>query len=356
MTTFFKMHLNDNEIPFYLENLEALDTCIEAVCKGRNRLLVTDAHVFELYPTLFEGVPVVVIEAGEKSKNVSVYAEILEALHKAGLKRDDYLVAVGGGVVGDVAGFAAATYRRGMRFVQVPTTLLAMVDSSIGGKVGIDFLGGKNNVGSFYQPEAIVYCTAFLKTLPERELNSGMAEVLKYAIGMDKALLERLFAHHLAWRYEIALDAFWREIVCTCAQIKARVVEADERDMGLRQTLNFGHTVGHAIEQYCNFETYTHGEAVAIGLWVQVERAHLEGALEAGVYEALSALFDRLALPKQLPETVDLRALTALMKGDKKNVDASIVWMRLSEIGRLERECLSEDALYDLLKGGLLYA
>ena len=207
---------------------------------------------------------IVTIEAGEQSKNMQVLSEVLEQIAESGLTRSDVLVTLGGGVVGDLGGFAAASFMRGIAFVQVPTSLLAQIDSSVGGKVAVDLKAGKNLAGAFYQPKGVFIDTNLLSTLPVRFLHDGLAEAIKYGCIQDANLFEKIAGY--ADDRELLADI--GSVVATCCAIKARIVEEDEFDTGLRGILNFGHTLGHAVEQHYAYGEYTHGEGVAIGMKV----------------------------------------------------------------------------------------
>ena len=240
-------------------------------------LLITDSHVGPLYASLLqeslekEGVAVAVLTfpAGEESKNLQTLGSLYDGLAEAGLTRSDAVVALGGGVTGDMGGLAAATFLRGIAFVQIPTSLLATVDSSVGGKVAIDLSSGKNLVGAFYQPKVVFIDPELLKTLPVRYLHDGLAEVIKYGCIMDKELfmmLEKI-------QNDTELLARADEIIETCCNIKARIVEHDEFDTGERMLLNFGHTLGHAVEKTFHFDKYSHGEGVGIGMVLLTRRS-----------------------------------------------------------------------------------
>lgn len=286
--------------------------------------VVTDAEVHRVQgPRLFEhglarhGFRTEhVVPAGELSKSRARKAEIEDAWIAAGLGRDGVCVAVGGGVVGDLAGFCAATYLRGIPVVQVPTSLVAMVDSAIGGKTGIDVPGGKNLVGAFHPPMAVVSDVTCLETLPDAELRFGLAEVVKHAVIADAGLFQEL---------ETGVDAvferepaFLEELVARNQRIKGDVVEADEREAGLRQILNFGHTVGHALERVCEYRL-PHGAAVALGIRVELElAAELRGFPRRDV-ERVGALMERVGLPQQLEEApLTPDGVMAAMATDKK--------------------------------------
>ena len=247
-----------------------------------------------------------VIPAGEESKNLGKVQEAYRFLIEEKFDRKDLLLALGGGVVGDLTGFVAATYLRGVDFVQIPTTLLAQVDSALGGKTALDLPEGKNLLGAFHQPSLVLSDPACLATLPQRQFASGMAEVIKYGFIRDAALLELL-----------ETDApEWTDIIARCLRVKAALVAADERDTGTRRLLNFGHTFGHAYEAAGGYGAYTHGEAVAAGMAAMLRWQLRRGDAVAEAYHRLLTLLERWGLPASLP--VAAEELAGYMKQDKK--------------------------------------
>jgi shikimate kinase/3-dehydroquinate synthase len=243
------------------------------------------------------------IPPGEEHKTLASVERLLRGLAAAGMDHDDHVVALGGGVVGDVAGFCAAVYQRGVRVVQVPTTLVGQVDSAYGGKTGVDLPEGKNYAGAYHQPSAVLVDPAAMATLPQEELASGWAEVIKTALIAGGALWERV-------RAGAALD---RDLVLACARTKLAVVAGDERDAGRRQTLNLGHTVGHAIETATGYRRYRHGEAVGLGMLVALT---LSG--QAGLRAEVAALLAARSLPTVLDPDVDEDAVLTAVQRDKK--------------------------------------
>jgi 3-dehydroquinate synthase len=257
-----------------------------------------------------------VLPDGEKYKTLDSINKIYRAALRARLDRRSPIIALGGGVIGDMAGFAAATYLRGVPFVQVPTTLLAMVDASVGGKTGVDLKEGKNLVGAFYQPDLVLIAPSTLATLPARQLRNGMAEVIKYGVIRDRALFAFLEKRLAAGRGRLP-SRDYEAVIARCCRIKAAVVSADEREeKGVREILNFGHTFGHAIETLTGYRKYCHGEAVALGM-------HLAGRLAGtlGMFTE-SARLDRLlaaaGLPAVYKEKLSARQVLAAMRSDKK--------------------------------------
>jgi 3-dehydroquinate synthase len=277
----------------------------------------------------------ITVAAGEKAKSLRSVQRCYDLLAAQRLERKSFIVALGGGVVGDLAGFVAATYLRGVAFVQVPTTLLAQVDSSAGGKVGVNLKAGKNLVGAFHQPRLVLCDLDTLATLPGRELRAGMAEVIKYGIIYDSALFKRL--EHDLPKLLARAPRTLAAVVARCCQIKAEVVAQDETESGLRAILNFGHTIGHALEAISHYGRYLHGEAIAIG---QVAAARLSawalGLPEADV-DRIAILFRRAGLPTQVKfNASQRRRLLAAMRLDKKVSGGEIKFVLARKIGKVE--------------------
>lgn len=317
------VNLGERSYPIYFgENLfSALLSHLEKLEKAGAKLaFITDANVAkalgsDLAP-LFQKGPVLTLEAGEESKSLGNFGRALDFLAVNKIDRGGVLVAIGGGVIGDLAGFAAASYLRGIAFIQVPTTLLAMVDSSVGGKTGINLSAGKNLAGAFHQPAAVYISTGVLRTLPAREFAAGMAEVIKYGLLGDKSLFEQLEKSPLG-----VASRELPEIVHRCCAIKARIVEADERETakeGGRALLNLGHTFGHAVEKVAGYGAYLHGEAVAIGLCAAARLSVKAGLLESGVIDRTAAVLAAHRLPVRLDPALPYAALRAAMGSDKK--------------------------------------
>jgi len=270
---------------------------------------------------------------GERSKSLAQAGRLYDALLAAGADRGSAIIALGGGVVGDLAGFVAATLLRGLAVVQVPTTLLAMVDSSVGGKTGVNVARGKNLVGAFHQPRLVWIDAATLATLPARQLRAGLAEVVKHAAVRDAALFRLLEAEGEAL-LEAGPERFVPILERNCA-IKAEVVARDERESGLRMILNFGHTLGHAVEALARYRGVLHGEAVAMGMAFAARRSEALGLATPGTAARLVALLARLGLPTELPPH-PRRAYLGALSVDKKKRDARIRFVALREIGQAE--------------------
>ena len=297
--------LSDYDIVIESGILSSVGKYVSAMLKKKSlsvkkMFIVTDENVDEHYGKIVEtsllgyGFEVVkyVINPGESSKNILTLAGIYSEMSEYNVTRSDMIVALGGGVVGDLAGFAASTYLRGIEYIQIPTTLLAQVDSSIGGKTAIDIAQGKNLVGSFYNPSFVLIDSEVLGTLDTRNLTSGMAEVIKYALIRDRELYDILMKIENKEELYSSLD----EIIYRCCSIKKDVVEKDQFDRGERMILNFGHTMGHAIESYYKYSKYLHGEAVAIGMKRITEIAVKKGMVDEAVLEDMKKILSRYGL------------------------------------------------------------
>jgi 3-dehydroquinate synthase len=303
--------------------LTELPALVRAACPAPRYAVITDSHVAKLYgqplvarcqdATLH--VEVFEFPAGEWNKTRETWAAVSDRMLARQFGRDCAVIALGGGVAGDVAGFVAATYLRGIPYVQVPTSLLAMIDSSIGGKTGVDVPAGKNLLGTFHQPRLVVADLDALKSLPAVQLAAGMAEAVKHGVIADSGYFQFLERQH---RAAAAGDAdVLEQVVRRSVEIKAEVVAADEREVGRRAILNFGHTVGHAIEATAKF-ALLHGEAIAIGMAYESRLAEAMGIAERGTALRIRELLAGCGLPLDLPETATVDALVAAMQVDKK--------------------------------------
>jgi 3-dehydroquinate synthase len=305
--------------------------------KGRKLAVITDESVAaaqsEFLQNAFADIPVLVLPSGESTKAFSHLERCCNFLAEAGLDRGGRLFAVGGGVIGDLAGFAAASFFRGIGFYQVPTTLLAMVDSSVGGKTGINLECGKNLVGAFHQPLAVFADLDTLKTLPAREFSAGMAEVIKHGLLADAQLFADLESEP---RLDADSEALPSVIRRNCA-IKAGVVSSDEKEQtksGGRALLNLGHTFGHAIEAVAGYGNYLHGEAVAIGLVLACRLSRSLGMVDQGVADRTAALIAKYDLPESLHEPLPVESLMAAARKDKKARAGVLRYVALEQIGK----------------------
>jgi len=323
-------------------NLDRTGAFLAARARVTHAAVITDAHVerphaHQVAQSIAEQdveVDLVVVEPGETSKSIDTAATLWEKLLQLGADRKSVVVAVGGGVVGDLAGFVAATYARGIRFFQVPTSLLAQVDSSVGGKVGINLPEAKNMVGAFLQPLGVLIDTATLDTLDAREYRAGLGEVVKYGVIMDAALFAYLEAHaeRLARRDHDVL----RRVIARCCRLKADVVEADEREeSGRRAILNYGHTFGHAFETLGGYGAILHGEAVAVGMLCASRLAERLRRIGPDVTERQSRLLAALGLPVDVPPLDPDRVLRAMMH-DKKVEHGRLRFVLPSRLGEVD--------------------
>jgi 3-dehydroquinate synthase len=339
-------------------NLPELGAAMRRAGLGRKAAIVSDRAVADLYLKPVEEslrqagfeTDVILLPAGEEHKNLAAVATIYDRLVAARFERRSALVALGGGVVGDVTGFAAASYLRGVPYVQVPTTLLAQVDSSVGGKTGVNHKEGKNLIGAFYQPRLVWIDVVALRSLPKREVVAGLAEVIKYGVIADAALFRRL---------EDKLDEILRldsamltEIVAASCAIKAAVVAKDERESDLRAVLNFGHTVGHALEALTSYEKFLHGEAVAIGMVQAAAISVAEGACDRDSFERIRRLIVRAGLAADIPRDVSLPELVKYMEVDKKSSEGKIKFILCEGIGATRFHQLSPGEIVARLEAG----
>ncbi len=276
---------------------------------------------------------VISIPEGERTKTLRWVSSIVDELVKHRFERRSVLVALGGGVIGDITGFAASMYLRGIPFIQVATTLVAQVDSSVGGKTGVNHPSGKNLIGAFYQPALVVSDTDTLQTLPKREWLAGLAEVIKYGVIADKtffSFLEDRMGHILAMQEKDV-----QKVVVRCCEIKARVVKKDERESGLRRILNYGHTIGHALEALGRYRQYLHGEAVGIGMVYEALLAHYVGLCSTDVVDRQRALIQRTGLPVRMPVHRFSRFWGA-MRHDKKVANGTVHCVLPRSIGKVQ--------------------
>jgi len=367
-----KLHVNlgKNSYDIYMKEGVLAETpeLIRSIFKGKQVVILSDDNVYPLYGTaLQESIQLggfechsIVLPHGESSKNIDGLPAIYGRLAALKISRSDLIIALGGGVIGDLAGFVASTYLRGIAFVQIPTSLLAQVDSSVGGKVAVDLKEGKNLVGSFYQPQLVLIDPLVLRTLPERYISDGMAEVIKYGCIKDSHLfdmlsvcnsfldlrdtllsdlIDQMRASSHPYDIDVCLDHFKSQkqpkvldyVLYRCVDIKRLIVEQDQYDMGERMLLNFGHTIGHALEQLYQYERESHGEAVAIGMYQLTQLAEDKGLTKRGTAEQILNLITRYQLPSKAQ--VATQDLLEAMSVDKKNLGGKLNLILLNEIG-----------------------
>lgn len=320
--------------------LEQAGKWIRKVHHGSHAVIVSDQTVGQLYSARVQSAlekegfktSIHTVPDGETSKSTEQLYALYDAFFRAGLKRDGLVIALGGGVVGDLAGFAAATFLRGVPLVQIPTTILAQVDSSVGGKVGINLPLGKNLIGSFYQPKCVLIDPEVLQTLPSRELWAGAGEVVKYALIRDADLF-RLLENHLEKLFQLEEMDLLESVITRCCQIKAWVVEQDETEAELRRILNFGHTLGHALEAETQYMYFRHGEAVVYGMQWASQLSFSLGFISEKELLRIQGLLARFPLPS-IPEFVTPEGLLKRIGVDKKQTATGLRVVLLKRIGK----------------------
>lgn len=343
------INLNERSYPIVItSDFNSLSEKIKPFANGKICCVITNSTIKQLYGDEVEtaikaaGAKLCfsLIPDGEEYKNLTEFEKLLNNLVKNNLDRKSLIVALGGGIVGDVAGFAAATFMRGIPFVQIPTTLLAQVDSSVGGKTGVNLSTGKNLVGAFYQPKLVFINWNTLATLPLRECRAGYAEIIKYGVIYDKSLFEKLegvtksiFNALEDKSPENANDL--SEIIKRCCEIKADVVAKDERENGLRAILNYGHTFAHAIEMLTNYKKYVHGEAVAIGMHAAAVFARKLNMCDDELVNRQKMLIETAGLPTQFPE-LEVEQVFDAFYHDKKATVSGVKFVLPVEIGKVE--------------------
>ncbi len=333
---FVNLGENSYNIKIGYDILKYTNDNIKGLFKGKKILIITDDNLDRLYcDKLIDNlsneyiVDKFVFEHGEQSKNLDVCKDAYDKLIEMQFSRSDLIIAFGGGVVGDLAGFVASTYLRGVPFVQIPTSLLAQVDSSVGGKVAVDLPQGKNLVGSFYQPKLVIIDCDLLKTLPEKFLNDGLGEVIKYGFITDNELFEKLSNFENRDELQKNID----DIIYTCCCIKKDVVESDEHDTGIRMILNFGHTLGHAIEKVYGYSKVTHGEGVCIGMNLITKISEEKNLTKTGVANKIENILKKYDLPFEIG-LKDKEKILEAIKIDKKNLNGNLNLILIEDIGK----------------------
>ena len=330
------VNLGKDSYNIYIERgiLSKAGDFIRKVFNGQKIMIISDDNVFPLYGNALldclgeYDCHTLVLPHGEPTKNSQTLPSVYSALLNARLTRSDLVIALGGGVIGDLAGFAAASYLRGVKLVQIPTSLLAQVDSSVGGKVAVDLPEGKNLVGAFYHPKLVLIDPDVLDTLPQHFIADGMGEVIKYGCIKDAELFDSLCSHD---SFE-SLKPDLTDVIARCVDIKRAVVEADQYDKGERMLLNFGHTLAHTIEQHYNYERESHGVAVGIGMYQITKIAEKKGLSAPGCAERIRSALSIYGLPCQCG--LPLSTLTEAVTLDKKNLDGHLNVVLLKEIGK----------------------
>ena len=329
-----KVKIKNNSYPIHIGS-GYINKCSTFIKHKGQCLIITDSGVPKEYSEIVEKqincAGIYTFKQGEKNKNIKTLMDILTEMQRVNLNRGDYVIAIGGGVVGDLTGFASSIYMRGIDFYNIPTTYLSMVDSSIGGKTGIDFNGIKNSVGTFYQPKGVIIDSNVLHTLPKRQLMSGMCETLKINAILFKEMFEYLENTDVS-KYDI--DG----LISVSCNLKKMVVELDEKEQDLRRILNFGHTLGHGIEESCNGKLF-HGECVGLGMI-----AISDGEVRERIKKVLEKLHIKTRAKFDIDKAIDL------VLHDKKSTSDGVVCVKVKEIGSFEYETLNREELYERLK------
>ena len=337
-TKILNVELGDKSYPIYIGiDLLSMKSLFVDQIQGRQVMIVTNKTIAPLYldqlTSILDGFNVqsVILPDGEEFKTLETLNKVFDALLEAKFDRTSTLIALGGGVIGDITGFAAASYQRGVGFIQVPTTLLSQVDSSVGGKTGINHELGKNMIGAFYQPKAVIIDVNTLDTLSNQEFSAGMAEVIKYGLLGNADFLSMLEANIesiMARKKDLII-----EVIFNCCQDKARIVELDEFEKGKRALLNLGHTFGHGIENAFGYGNYLHGEAVSIGMVMAAKLSKDEGNLSHEETLRVESILSKADLPISINKTIDSETLITAMSLDKKSIDGKIRLVLLKSLG-----------------------
>lgn len=337
-TKILNVELGDKSYPIYIGiDLLSMKSLFVDQIQGRQVMIVTNKTIAPLYldklTSILDGFNVqsVILPDGEEFKKLETLNKVFDALLEAKFDRTSTLIALGGGVIGDITGFAAASYQRGVGFIQVPTTLLSQVDSSVGGKTGINHELGKNMIGAFYQPKAVIIDVNTLDTLSNQEFSAGMAEVIKYGLLGNADFLSMLEANIesiMARKKDLII-----EVIFNCCQDKARIVELDEFEKGKRALLNLGHTFGHGIENAFGYGNYLHGEAVSIGMVMAAKLSKDEGNLSHEETLRVESILSKADLPTSIKKSVDSETLITSMSLDKKSIDGKIRLVLLKSLG-----------------------
>ena len=333
-----KVNLEDRSYPIYIGSDVSLDNELYSKHISSKKIaLITNEQIADLYLSEISqtlnafDLKTLVLPEGETEKNLETVGKAVEFLSDNGIDRDSSIIAFGGGVIGDITGFVASSYMRGIKFLQVPTTLLAQVDSSVGGKTGVNINTGKNLIGSFYQPSAVIADTRYLNSLEPNRLSEGLAEVIKYGLIRDEDFF--IWLSKNTNRISALESEVMTHLIERCCQIKAEIVSEDEREGSIRAILNYGHTFGHAIESLTDYGVYTHGEAVSIGMVMAASMAERMGMLSQADKKDITNLLESVNLPTEKPD-LNSNDFLESMKRDKKVQDGEIRLILLESIGR----------------------
>ena len=339
MSVLVDVNTQSSSYPIIISNNNDYNQIKNLISK-KNVVIVTNKTIAPLYLSLLKdaiidivaSLSICILPDGEKFKNQDSVNQIHSQLLSENYTRDSWLIALGGGVIGDISGFAASIYQRGISYIQVPTTLLSCVDSSVGGKTAINHLLGKNMIGSFYQPRSVLIGTNMLQSLPKREYFSGLAEVIKYGCIMDSDFFNWIEKNKLSLKNRdenVLVEAIYKSCV-----LKASVVKKDEFErLDIRALLNFGHTFAHGIETIENYSSYLHGEAVSVGMLIAAELSYLLGHIHRNTIQVLESLLRFFELPIKVPQHIKTGELIKVMARDKKNIDSKITFILLQSLG-----------------------
>ncbi|HZJ76150.1 MAG TPA: 3-dehydroquinate synthase [Oscillospiraceae bacterium] len=343
-----KVNLRENSYDILIGNglLRNLENIIDN--NSKPNFIITDKNVDALYGNYLDTLnnyEKIIIEPGEQSKSMDVTADILKQMLVKGASRKSKIITFGGGVVGDLGGFCSAIYMRGIPFIQIPTTLLAQVDSSVGGKTAINLLHYKNSVGAFHQPTEVIIDTALLQTLPYKERLSGIGEIIKYGIIYDYNFLKYVVEN--IERIKKCDENIMPHVIKRCCEIKANIVSQDEKEEGLRKILNFGHTFGHALEGITDFSKYTHGEAVIIGMYYETIIARKLGMIGKKYAEEVLNFLSNLGIDLNISD-YSITELVDWMSKDKKNIGGKISFVLPTEKGTVRERLLEKDEVCHL--------
>ena len=349
-----KLFINLGQNSYYINFQDDFSSwLIECTSTSAPAIVITDSNIDAIYGNelkqLFnnEKLHKYVIPAGEASKNIKIAMEIIEYMLNQGFTRGSRVIAFGGGMVGDISGFIASIYMRGIDLYQVPTTLLSQVDSSVGGKTGINLPQGKNLVGTFYQPKGVLIAPGLLKTLPRSQLTSGLGEVIKYGIIYDYSLMG-LIRDNIEEIYTCN-PTILAPIINRCCEIKAEVVTEDEREAGLRKILNYGHTIGHGLEALTDYEGYTHGEAVLVGMYHEAAIAKALGLVDDDYFNEISELIKATRVSVDITK-FSSKELIDKMSRDKKNIEDKISFILPNGRGRVKEVLLKKEEVLSLIQ------
>lgn len=343
-----KVNLKENSYDILIGNglLRNIENIIDN--NSKRNFIITDKNVDALYGNYLNTLnnyEKIIIEPGEQSKSMDVTADILKQMLVKGASRKSKIITFGGGVVGDLGGFCSAIYMRGIPFIQIPTTLLAQVDSSVGGKTGINLLHYKNSVGAFHQPTKVIIDTALLKTLPYRERLSGIGEIIKYGIIYDYNFFKYVVEN--IERIKKCDKNIMPLVIKRCCEIKADIVSQDEKEEGLRKILNFGHTFGHALEGITEFSKYTHGEAVIIGMYYETIIAKKLGIIDENYSEEILNFLSNLEMDLSISDC-SITELVDRMSKDKKNIGGKISFVLPTEKGTVKERLFEKSEILHL--------